>query len=123
MFESCLFVNNGDGTFKISKLPKEAQFSPIRDILVRDFDLDGKPDLVLAGNNYAIRPSYGRYDASYGWCLLGDTGHRFNALMPAKSGLKIIGDSRKIALIDIAGKNYLVAAINDGNLQIFQLLK
>ena len=27
MFESCVFLNNGDGTFKISKLPVEAQFS------------------------------------------------------------------------------------------------
>jgi hypothetical protein len=123
LFESCLFLNNGDGTFKINKLPMMAQFSPVRDILVRDIDMDGKMDLVLAGNDYTVRPSMGRYDASYGWCLLGDTDYRFNALMPTKSGLKITGDARRILPIIVSGKKYLVAAVNDGDLQIFKLLK
>jgi hypothetical protein len=123
LFESCLFLNNGNGTFITFKLPIEAQFSPVRDILVRDIDKDGKPDLILAGNNYAVRPSYGRYDASYGWCLMGDTGHRYNTLMPVESGLKIIGDARRIHLIKVLGKQYLVAVVNDGDLQIFRSLK
>ena len=123
MFESCLFLNNGDGTFKINKLPMMAQFSPVRDILVRDIDMDGKMDLVLAGNDYTARPSIGRYDASYGWCLLGDTDYRYNALMPIMSGLKITGDARRILPIMAGGKQYLVVAVNDGDLQIFQLVK
>ena len=123
LFESCLFRNKGDGTFKIIKLPIEAQFSPVRNILVRDIDNDGRSDLILAGNNYAVRPSYGRYDASYGWCLLADTSNGYKALMPVKSGLKISGDARKILPVDIAGKHYLVAAVNNGDLQIFQFLK
>ena len=122
LFESCLFLNSGNGTFKISKLPIESQFSEVRDILVGDINKDGKQDLILAGNNYAIRPSYGRYDASYGWCLLGDKSHTYNVIMPVKSGLKISGDARKIIPIEVLGKHYLVAAVNDGNLQIFQLL-
>ncbi|MEI6047423.1 MAG: VCBS repeat-containing protein [Bacteroidota bacterium] len=123
LFESCLFLNNGNGIFKIKKLPVEAQFSPVRDILVKDINKDGKQDLILAGNDYAVRPSYGRYDASFGWCLLGDTNNMFKALMPVKSGLKIFGDARKIVLIDIAGEQYIIAAVNNGNMQIFQLLK
>ncbi|MBE9509968.1 MAG: VCBS repeat-containing protein [Bacteroidetes bacterium] len=120
LFESCLFLNNGDGTFEINELPKIAQFSPVRDIFVHDFDLDGKSDLVLAGNNYSVRPSVGRYDASYGWCLLGETGHGFSALMPVESGLSINGDARRIHPIEVLGKHFLVAVANDGNLQIFQ---
>jgi len=123
LFKSCLFLNNGDGTFEICEFPTVAQFSPVRDILVKDINKDGKMDLVLIGNNYSVRPSYGRYDASYGWCLLGDTGHRYNALMPVESGFKIIGDARRILPIEVLGKYYLVASVNDGNLQIFQLLK
>jgi hypothetical protein len=123
LFESCLFVNDGKGSFKTYKLPVEAQFSPVRDIMVRDINKDGKSDLVLAGNNYVVRPSYGRYDASYGWCLLGDASHNYKALMPVKSGLKITGDARKMVQIDIAGKHYLVVAVNNGELQIFQFLK
>ena len=123
LLESCLFINNGDGTFKMNRLPVEAQFSPVRDILVRDFDMDGKMDLILAGNDYTVRPSMGRYDASYGWCLLGNTGYEYKPLMPGKSGLKIKGDARRILSVDVMGKHYLVAAVNDGDLQIFELLK
>ncbi len=123
LFESCLFLNNGNGTFEINKLPIIAQVSPVRDILVRDLDMDGKMDLVLAGNDYTVRPSMGRYDASYGWCLLGDTSGGYKPLMPVKSGLMIKGDARRIIPIDVLGKHYLVTAINDGNLQILQILK
>ena len=120
MFESSLFLNNGDGTFKTSKLPVEAQFSPVRDIIVQDFNKDGVSDLVLAGNNYPVRPSYGRYDASYGWYLAGDSNNRLKTLMPVESGLILKGDARRIVLVEISGKQYLVVALNDGDLQIFE---
>ena len=123
LFESCLFLNNGDGTFETEILPQIAQFSPVRDILVRDVNLDGKLDLVLVGNNYSVRPSFGRYDASYGWCLLGEKEHEFKPLMPVESGLSIKGDARRVNSITVSGKHYLVAAVNNSNLQIFRLLK
>jgi len=121
--ESGLFINDGKGKFETKKLPVMAQFSPVRDILVHDLNNDGKMDLVLTGNDYTVRPSMGRYDASYGWCLLGDTDYRFNVLMPAKSGLKITGDARKILLIKILGKRFLISAVNNGDLQFFEFLK
>ena len=65
----------------------------------------------------------GRYDASYGWCLLGDATHEYKPLMPMISGLKVKGDARRILPIDVLGKHYLVAAVNNENLQIFELLK
>jgi hypothetical protein len=123
LFESCLFLNNGDGTFKIQRLPVEAQFSPVRDILTRDLDRDSKTDLVLVGNDYTAKPSYGRHDASYGWCLMNDTANRYSALMPPESGLSITGDARRILPIEVSGKIYLVAAVNNGDLQIFEFLK
>jgi hypothetical protein len=123
LFESCLFINNGDGTFKIEKLPVMAQFSPVRDILVSDFDRDGNTDLLLAGNDYAVRPSYGRYDASYGWCLLSDPAHEYKIMRPIESGLIIKGDARKILPITVSGKQYIAVSINDGELQLFSILK
>jgi enediyne biosynthesis protein E4 len=123
LFESCLFLNNGNGAFEIDKLPVLAQFSPVRDILVRDFDVNGRMDLVLGGNDYLVRPSLGRYDAGFGWCLLGDSANRYNSLMPVESGLKIKGDVRRILPIKVTGKEYLLVALNDGNLQIIKLLK
>jgi hypothetical protein len=121
MAESALFLNNGDGTFRIKKLPVYAQFSPVRDIFFRDLDKDGKPDIILVGNDYNVRPSFGRYDASYGWCIM--TGkNNYHTLMPDESGLKVRGDARRICLLSISGKNYLVVSVNNGSLQIFRIL-
>ncbi|MBK7133904.1 MAG: VCBS repeat-containing protein [Bacteroidales bacterium] len=121
--ESCLFINNGDGTFQIRQLPVEAQFSPVRDIIVKDFNQDSIRDIVLAGNNYQVSPSIGRYDASYGWYLTGNKSMEFKALMPAQSGLIIKGDSRRLLTIRISGKEYLIAAVNNSDLEIFLINK
>jgi len=123
LFESCIFLNNGDGAFEIKKLPVWAQFSPVRDILIQDINSDSIPDIVLAGNNYLTRPSLGRLDASYGWFLQGKGKGEFSTIMPVESGLKIEGDARKVLPIRISGKQYIITAVNDGSLQIFRILK
>jgi hypothetical protein len=120
LLESCLFLNNGDGTFTTNKLPVEAQFSPVRDAFTGDFNNDKVNDLLLIGNNYSVRPSFGRYDAGYGWCLLGSKGNGFDALTPTESGFVVRGDARKIVRLNVTGKQILVIAINNGKLQIFQ---
>jgi len=123
MFESCLFLNDGNGRFSISTLPMEAQFSPVRDIISHDINSDGKNDIILVGNDYTAKPNYGRYDASYGWCLMGDTGNNFKALFPSASGFRTNGDPRKIVMLKAAGKQYFVVGVNDGNIQIFECLR
>ena len=45
----------------------------------------------------------------------------FKALFPGKSGLKIKGDARKILILTVRGNKYLVAAVNDGDIQVFEL--
>ena len=98
-----------------------AQFSPVRDILPGDFNKDGSPDLILGGNDYSVRPSMGRYDASFGWFLSGTGGSDFRTLLPSESGLKIKGDARKIVTLKVSGKQYIIAAVNNGEIQIFEL--
>jgi len=123
LFESCVFINNNDGTFETSRLPVEAQFSPVRGILADDIDRNGKTDLLLVGNDYTAKPSMGRYDASYGWCLLGGPASGLTALMPDASGFKVPGDARRILSLEINGKKHVVAAVNNGELQILEYLK
>lgn len=120
LFASCLFRNNGKGVFDIEMLPAEAQFSPVRDLVIHDMNRDGQPDLVLVGNNYSVRPSYGRYDASFGWYLPGDPELGFSVQKPVESGLKIEGDARRIIHLEIDGAPHLVVGINDDSLRIFR---
>ncbi len=120
MFESALFMNQGDGSFALKPLPIEAQFSPIRDILSEDFNKDGIPDLLLSGNNYSTRPSLGRQDASYGWFMQGKGGSEFKTYMPAESGFLLNGDGRKMHLIEIEGESLILALPNNEELQLFK---
>jgi enediyne biosynthesis protein E4 len=120
LFESSIFLNNGNGSFTRISLPTEAQFSPVRDILVRDFNRDSIPDLALVGNDYLARPSYGRYDASYGWCLLGKRNHDFTALMPVESGFIVKGDARRILPVRINEKPYILVTTNNGDIRLFE---
>jgi len=119
-FESAVFINKGDGSYETRHLPLEAQFSPVMDFLVKDFDKDGLPDLLLAGNNYFIRPSLGRQDASYGWLLKGKNAMEFDCLWPAESGLSLNGDMREMHLIDIEEEAFLVTLPNNDSLGIYK---
>src|SRR5881409_3353714 len=69
---TALARNNGDGSFTLVPLPLEAQLAPVYGILARDFDEDGKTDLLLAGNFDGVKPEIGRMSASYGLLLRGD---------------------------------------------------
>jgi hypothetical protein len=121
LFESCIFLNDGKGSFKRINLPAEAQFSAVRGILAGDFNQDGIQDLALAGNDYLARPSYGRYDASYGWYLQGKKDNNFTALMPVESGFIVRGDARHIVQVQVNGKQDIVVTVNNGDLQIFKV--
>ncbi len=121
LFESSIFLNNGNGVFTRITLPTEAQFSQVRDILVQDLNRDGIMDLALVGNDYAVRPSYGRYDASYGWCLPGKRDGKYEVLMPVESGFIVKGDARRIAPVLINGRQYILVTVNNGDLHLFQL--
>lgn len=121
LLESSIFINDGKGSFVRKPLPVEAQFSPIRALEADDVNKDGLPDLLLAGNNYSTRPSLGRQDASYGWLMLGNQELSFEVIRPLKSGVYLMGDIRKIHYLSVHEKKYLVAACNDGELQVLGL--
>jgi len=118
--QSCIFYNNGKGSFTMKPLPIRAQFSPVFSILVSDINNDGIKDLFLGGNFYGLKPEVGRYDANYGIVLLGNANHGFDYMPPAKSGLFVTGEVRDISTINTkAGKQIIVARNNDA-LQLYK---
>ena len=120
-FASSVALNNGDGTFRLQPLPIEAQFAPIYASLTEDFDGDGHPDLLVAGNFYGVQPILGRYDASYGLLLRGAGDGRFTAVDVERSGVVIAGQARHMKLLRHAGGDRLiVVARNNDRLQILR---
>lgn len=118
-FGTTYFEQTADGTFSAQLLPHYAQLSSTNAILIRDFNRDQHPDLLLAGNLYSSEVETARNDAGYGVVLLGDGAGDFRPMMPYESGLYLNGDVKNAAAIRLGnGSNALIFAANDGPLQL-----
>ncbi|HVU18865.1 MAG TPA: VCBS repeat-containing protein [Candidatus Didemnitutus sp.] len=118
---SGIFRQQRDGTFKFVALPRTAQIAPINAIVARDFDGDGKLDLYCVGNNFGPEPSTGRFDGSLGVLLKGDGHGGFTPVLPADSGLSVIGEAHAAAAINLPGSKHpaLVVARTEGPVLLF----
>ena len=115
---SSVILNMGNGTFKMKPLPTEAQFSPVYGILVKDFDGDGNPDILLGGNFYQSKPEAGIYDASYGLFLKGNGKGDFTAVGESQSGILIKGQVRDMTLLKAGKKQLVVIAMNNDTVRL-----
>jgi len=116
-FETSIFRSR-DGTFRRRALPREVQKAPIHGLAVRDVNGDGRPDLLLAGNDFTVRPQWGRADAEKGTVLLNRGDLDFEPLLPRESGFYAPRDVRSLVLTD--GPNpLLLVGNNNAPLTIF----
>ncbi|MBW7892585.1 MAG: VCBS repeat-containing protein [Chitinophagaceae bacterium] len=117
---SCYFENKGNGVFEKHPLPLEAQFAPVNAILCADFDRDGHPDILLAGNEYQTEVIRGRYDASYGCFLRGNGKGDFTAVTPVESGFIVDGDVKDMAVVRMPDHSLrILVAVNNDSLRVF----
>lgn len=122
IFASCYLENKGDGQFKLTPLPREAQYSPIYGISSGDFNNDGNRDMILAGNFFGTRIKFGEYDANKGLLLTGNGKCDFTALSEKQSGFHINGEVRDIASVNSAsGKKTFIFALNNDSVRIYGL--
>jgi hypothetical protein len=113
-FATSLVRNNGDGSFTVVPLPLEAQIAPVYGIYASDFDGDGKPDLLLAGNFDGFKPELGKMTAGYGLYLRGDGKGGFTPVKTMDSGFLVPGQARDIERVRTGkGNLYIVARNND----------
>ncbi|MXV51862.1 RNA-binding protein [Pedobacter sp. HMF7647] len=97
-----------DGKYQPAALPLEAQFAPVTATIARDFNGDGKIDLLLLGNHSDNRLKMGSIDANYGVLLTGDGKGSFSYQSQTVSGLSVKGDVKSALEIRINNTNYLV---------------
>ena len=112
-FASVLARNNGDGSFTLVPLPREAQIAPIYGILAKDFDKDGSLDLLIAGNLAGVQPAFGSMMASDGQLLRGDGRGGFSAVRAEESGFTVPGQGRDIQRLRTRRGDLYIVARND----------
>lgn len=120
-FESTVFLNRGKD-YEAITLPLEAQLAPVSAICVADFDHDGKPDLFLAQNLFAVHPETPRFDAGRGLLLLGKGDGHFTTIPGQESGIKIYGEQLAAAACDYDhdGRIDLVVTQTGGQTKLYR---
>ena len=120
---SCIAFNNGNGRFTIKRLPAGIQFSSVNAILCTDMNNDGRPDLVLGGNEFGFLPQFSRLDASFGNILLNDGKGNFSELPASATGLELRGQVRDIVAVPTKDAPYFLFLQNNEYPALFRFAK
>jgi len=119
--ESAVFLWGANGFVRV-ELPREAQWTPVSGIAVADFDQDGRKDLFLSQNRFAMRPEDTACDAGVGCVLLGDGQGGFRAVSATRlGGLRVLGEQRGCASADFDGDRRpdLIVSQNGSETRLF----
>ncbi|CAN5565282.1 VCBS repeat-containing protein [soil metagenome] len=119
MLSSILLLSDGNG-YKQIDMPQEAQFSPIYSLLVADLDNDGVDDILAGGNQYNVKPQFGRYDASNGWFFKGVLNNGEFSLQPGID-LNVPGEIRDIEYVVVKGVRYVLFAKYNDDVEIYKV--
>jgi hypothetical protein len=118
---SSYLENKGNGDFKISQLPVDAQLSPLFGVTVMDVNNDNNLDVLGIGNCYASETITGFYDAGIGVCLFGDGRGDFKSVHTNESGFFVDKDAKAFAVVNASSNKPLwLATMNQDSLLAFQ---
>jgi hypothetical protein len=117
-FESGVLINDGNFKFRFVAFSEQAQFSTINDLIISDFDGDGKKDILTGGNSYDPDVSTGNYDARAAQLLIGDGKGNFQPTSALRSGLDVNGEVRRI--IYLQDKRQLILLKNNAPARLLQ---
>lgn len=115
---SVVLLNKGVDGFELKPLPVEAQVSPLYGLLMTDVNGDGKTDLIVGGNLFAVKPEVGRYEALHTLVMTGNGKGDFIPLNSRESGLSIAGEIRGIDFIK-SDKGRLLVVIRNNEPVLF----
>lgn len=116
------FENKTKGKFEMHQLPIESQFSSINDIVVFDYNEDGFPDFLVAGNLYDTEVETPRSDSSIGLVLQNDGKKGFLSIPMIESGLLINKEAKVIAPIKLGNtdESGFVLGLNNDSLKVLK---
>lgn len=121
LLSSIMLLSDGKKYRKVN-LPTEAQYSSVYGLAVSDFDGDGISDLIAGGNQFGVKPQFGRLDASNGWYFKGLLNDNEFSLAPGIA-LGVKGEIRGIEVVEVEGIVYILFAKYDDELEIHKILR
>jgi len=117
---------NDKGSFRFEKLPDQLQLSPVKKMIVEDFNDDIYPDILAAGNDYTYNLSTGYLDANKGVLLLnkgnkkGKDQYSFEAMGPSRSGILLQGMIESLLYLK-SDTSLVVAGINRTGAVVYKI--
>lgn len=114
------YLKNENNTFTFVPFKNELQVSPISAFLEFDFDADGENEILVAGNYFGVSPYHGRFDSFPGALIFNEN----KIILGNKIGLDFNQKAvKKLNIIKVQNKSYLLATINNDSAQVYQLIK
>lgn len=110
---SVIAINEGNGKFRIQKMPAMLQLTSLNAVHITDLDGDGKPDMVLGGNEYGFLPQFERLDAGRGAVMMNAGNGSFRLMDAHQSGVEINGQVRDIQEIRKGNEKQILFLRND----------
>ncbi|MFT7605090.1 MAG: hypothetical protein ACI8VT_002683 [Saprospiraceae bacterium] len=116
LFSSGMLLNE-QGNLTFQALPVEAQLSQINGMITKDFNEDGYPDLLIAGNQYGAEVETVRYDASGGMLFLNDKNGGFITVSSLESGFSANGNVKSLVSLKMgkSGVSTLILLSNNNS--------
>ena len=117
--ESAIYINN-NGKFNKISLPSEINYSPVFDIIHYQPSDKNITKLIFGGNQYLVKPQFGRYDSSKGWIIDVKKDEDKLSFTNLKS-LNIEGQIRKFELIYLGKEKILITGINNKDVKFYEI--
>ena len=118
--KTAVFLRKDEG-FETVAVPSEVQYSSVYAIHVSDVNEDGNEDILFGGNQYNVKPQYGRHDASSGLLVLGNL-NKGELEFKKKNLLNIKGQIRSIKSLKKINKQLYIFAKNNEELEFYETI-
>ncbi len=123
MLASVMLLSDKNGNYRLEPMPNEAQFSSIYAVTTADLDGDTLLDVIVGGNQYYVKPQYGRQDASPAWWFRGSRDSK-SFKLEAGVALGVRGQIRDIAYLAAEnGRQFLFFAKYGDDLEIYEIYR
>ena len=117
--ESAIYINN-NGKFNKISLPSEINYSPVFDIINYQPGDKNITKLIFGGNQYLVKPQFGRHDSSKGWIIDVKKDEDKLSFTNLKS-LNIEGQIRRFELISLGKEKILITGINNKDVKFYEI--